>query len=170
MCAVVLKAKYHPDCSILEAVEHEGMSYTWCNILDGRDLLNDGIIWRIGDGKCVQVWSDPWLPRGTTRRPMAQQGQSIITKVNELINPLTETWDEELVGELFDPEDAKVILAIPLKPDMEDFLSWHYDKRGVFSVKSAYQLGVSIREAKNHQNVGISSGSNMVQEKWKNIW
>ena len=61
---------------------------------------------------------------------MAQQGQSIITKVNELINPLTETWDEELVVELFDPEDAKVILAIPLKPDMEDFISWHHIRTG----------------------------------------
>ena len=82
LCVVVLKAKYHPNCSILEATEQEGMSYTWRSILRGRDLLKEGIVWRIGDGMQVNPWTDPWLPRGATRRHVALQGHSIITKVN----------------------------------------------------------------------------------------
>lgn len=147
LCAVVLKAKYHPDCSILEATEQKGMSYTWRSILRGRDLLKEGIVWRIGDGTQVNAWTDPWLPRGSTRRPIAHQGLAIVSKVHELINPVTESWDEELVKELFTHDDARVILAIPLKSDMEDSISWHFDKKGSFSVKSAYRLGVSLREA-----------------------
>lgn len=87
------------------------------------------MIWRIGDGSQVNVWSDPWLPRGTTRRPYSHQGQTIITKVNELINAITESWDTELVQELFSPEDSKVILGIPLRSGMEGFLAWHHIER-----------------------------------------
>lgn len=75
--------------------------------------------------------------------------------MNELINPVTENWDEALVGELFTQEDAKIILAIPLRAGMEDFLSWHYDKRGFFSVKSAYQLGVSLKETEAPERGGV---------------
>lgn len=77
------------------------MSYTWRSTLRGRDFLKEGIVWRIGDGTQVNAWTGPWMPRGTTRRPVpvAHQGQSIITKVNELIDPVSETWDEELVKE-----------------------------------------------------------------------
>lgn len=41
LCAVVLKAKYFPECSILDATEIRGMSYTWRSILKGRDLLKE---------------------------------------------------------------------------------------------------------------------------------
>jgi len=27
-----------------------------------KDLLSSGIIWRVGDGKSINVWGDNWLP------------------------------------------------------------------------------------------------------------
>lgn len=41
--------------------------------------------------------------------------------MSELIDPISKTWDEELVRELFCVEDQEVILAIPIKHDMEIF-------------------------------------------------
>lgn len=99
-----------------------------------------------GDGSQVNVWSNPWLPSGTTRRP----DSTIITKVNELIDPITESWDTEFVQELFSPEDSKVILGIPLRSGMEDSLTWHHDRKGVFSVRSAYHLGTNVKEVKRN--------------------
>ena len=40
----------------------------------------------------------------------------------------------ELVKSLFNDEDSSVILSIPLRDDFEDFIAWHYDKHGVFSL------------------------------------
>lgn len=125
--------------------------------------MKQGLIWRIGDGTQVDIWQDPWLPRGVTRRPTTQQGQAIISKVSELMNPVTEGWDVDLVHELFTEEDAQIILSIPVRPDMEDFPAWHYDKRGRFSVKSAYHLGVSIKEAEGQRDAGPSCGQHI----WK---
>ena len=124
------------------------MSYTWRSILRGIELLKQGVVWRIGMGESVDAWSDPWIPRGKTRRPVNTRGLALIDRVADLINPLTEQWDADLVFELFGEEDAKHILEIPLWSGMEDHLAWHYDSKGVFSVKSAYHLEVSIRDAR----------------------
>jgi hypothetical protein len=73
---------------------------------------------------------------------MTPRGSSILTCVSDLIHPTTGTWDEQLVMDTFWPEDAKVILTIPIDVDMDDWPAWHFDPKGVFSVKSAYKLAV----------------------------
>jgi hypothetical protein len=58
LCARVLKARYFKDNDLLHASCPKGGSYTWRSIIHGRDLLKKCLIWRIGDGKLVDVWSD----------------------------------------------------------------------------------------------------------------
>jgi hypothetical protein len=44
--------------------------------------------------------------------------------VDQLIDPMTSLWDEELVRFLFLPVDAERILRIPLSPRLtEDFIA-----------------------------------------------
>ena len=94
LCTQVLKAKYFPKISMLRCTARDGISYSWRSILRGVELLKEGIIWRIGNGSSVNIWSDPWLPRGHTRKPATPRGQSLLTRVSELIDPQTESWDE----------------------------------------------------------------------------
>jgi hypothetical protein len=60
-----------------------------------------------------------------------------VTRVSELINPVTEQWDEALLLEHFNTDDVKEILMIPIRPDMEDAIAWHYESMENFTVKSA---------------------------------
>ena len=107
--------------------------------LEESELLKEGIIGRVGIGSSVNIWSDPWLPRGNTRKPATPRGQSLLTRVSEL-------GDEQLILETFWPEeDAQIILAIPIVMQMEDWPAWHFDPKGLFSVKYAYKLAVQIR-------------------------
>lgn len=170
LCGAVLKAKYFPNSSILEAVPQPGMSYTWRSILRGLELLKEGIIWRVGDGGSINAWRDPWIPTGSTRRGVMFRGQVLVDKVSELINPILEQWDEELVTDLFGQEDAKEILVIPLRSGMVDHVAWHFEPKGVFSVKSTYRLGVSIREAKSHSDASSSSETQVNTSKWNKLW
>jgi hypothetical protein len=101
LCAKVLKAKYFPNCSILEASSSPGVSYTWRSILKGVGLLKEGIVWRVGDGTNINIWTDPWLARDDARFPITPRGQCVLTKVNELLNPITGVWDEDLVRQTF---------------------------------------------------------------------
>jgi hypothetical protein len=101
LCARILKAKYYPNTSCLEARPRHGISYTWRSILQGIDLLKKGIIWRLGDGDQINMWHDPWIPRDHSRRPVTPRNRTILRYVSELIDPATGMWDEELVKDIF---------------------------------------------------------------------
>uniref|UniRef100_A0A2N9GZI9 Reverse transcriptase domain-containing protein n=1 Tax=Fagus sylvatica TaxID=28930 RepID=A0A2N9GZI9_FAGSY len=58
----VFKAKYFPQCSILDAQLNARSSYAWKSIMGARDVIRKGSIWRIGDGKNIKIWGDRWLP------------------------------------------------------------------------------------------------------------
>jgi hypothetical protein len=89
LCSQVLKAKYAPDGDFLQCTPKDGISYTWRSILKGFDLLKEGIIWRVGNGESLNIWSDPWIPLGNTRKTMTYKGSSILTRVSELLDPAT---------------------------------------------------------------------------------
>jgi len=127
LCAQVLKAKYYPNKELIQCTARRGISYSWRSILKGLKLLKQGLIWRIGDGMNTNIWTDPWIPRGSTRRPATPRGPSLLTKVADLIDPGTGTWDEKLVLDTFWPEDAQIILNIPTAEGMNDWPAWHYD-------------------------------------------
>uniref|UniRef100_J3LWH3 Reverse transcriptase zinc-binding domain-containing protein n=1 Tax=Oryza brachyantha TaxID=4533 RepID=J3LWH3_ORYBR len=140
LCARVLKSKYYPDVSCLEARARSGISYTWRNILMGLDLVKKGMVCRVGDGHDIRVWDDPWIPRGSTRKPITPKGRNLITRVADLIDPITNTWDHELLCQTFWDEDVRVIESITVHVDMEDVIAWHFDIKGRFSVRSAYKV------------------------------
>ena len=99
--------------------------------------MKKGIIWRVGSGEHINIWSDPWIPRNNTRKVIIHKGNNVITKVNELINPMTTSWDEDLVKQTFIPEDARIIIQIPIQEHIDDFIAWLFDNRVIFSVKSS---------------------------------
>ena len=159
ICARALEAKYHPGRSIIEAPPQNGMSYAWRNILKGVQLLKKGITWRVGDGRNINIWKDPWLPRGITRRVITLQGRNLVTRVAELIDPITNGWDKDLVCQTFNAEDAKIILQIPIYEHTKDCVAWHFDKKGIFSVKSAYKVAVDCAERESRYGQPSSSAS-----------
>jgi hypothetical protein len=92
--------------------------------------------------------------------------------VNELIDPVQHQWRTEKIQEIFLAPDARAILQIPLRRSGgEDWLAWHYEKNGVYSVRSAYRALLSAkegREAAITSGVGHSSMHN--DEKWRRLW
>jgi hypothetical protein len=96
-------------------------------------------VWRVGNGEDINIWDDPWIPTSPSRKILTPRGNIVYTKVSELINPVTRTWDEALLRSMFFSLDVNRILKIPLAVGMmEDFVSWNLTKNGIFSVRSAY--------------------------------
>jgi hypothetical protein len=157
----VLKAKYYLNGDPLQASEKTSISYSWRSILRGFGALKEGLILRVGDGTRINIWSDPWLPNGVTRRPITPKGRTLLNKVSELIDPYTGNgnWDEELVHEIFWEEDMQYILSIPVKQGYDDSLEWHCDVKGLFSIKSAYHVLGDGREQKKVKQVGSTSST-----------
>ena len=101
LCVRLLRAKYWPTGDLFAAKEGPGISYTWRSLLRGLNALRNGLIWRVGNGEKIRIWDDPWIPAGITRRPRTPRGTTLLTKVAELIDPNTGTWDVQLVKDLF---------------------------------------------------------------------
>jgi hypothetical protein len=75
---------------------------------------------------------EPKIPRIETRKIITPRGRSVIQRVSELINPVNEDWDEQLVRDIFCTEDVNIILSLPNSVQREDFLAWHPDPKGIF--------------------------------------
>ena len=142
-----MEARYFPNSDILHCAPRDGISYSWRSILKGAELLKEGTIWQIGNGEKVKIWEDPWLPKGSTRKPATPRRSRVLTRVSELVDPTTREWDEQLIRDIFWPQDADEILRIPINEHMEDCHAWHFDAKRLFSVKSAYKLAVARRDA-----------------------
>ena len=82
LCARVLKARYFPYCHVLEAEPKEGISYSWRSILQGQELIKHGYIWRIGDGTCVKIWTDPWIPQAWSQKVTTPRGSNLMMHVD----------------------------------------------------------------------------------------
>jgi len=61
LCAQVLRAKYYPNGDLLGVKEKSGISYSWRSLICGLKALNDGLIWQVGDGTNINIWTDPWI-------------------------------------------------------------------------------------------------------------
>ena len=77
--------------------------------------------------------------------------------------------------DIFVPQDASLILGILLRDGMQDFIAWHFDEKGVHSVKQAYKLHVKMHEITNELEAGMSGdvhGSLDACEStyWSRIW
>ena len=52
----VFKECFFPHCLIMEAKDSRSGSYAWRSILKGRDVIQRGAWWWIGNGKQVKIW------------------------------------------------------------------------------------------------------------------
>jgi hypothetical protein len=164
----VLRGKYFPHDSFLSAKLGNRPSYVWKSLLSSRELLKDGLVWRIGDGSNVKIWKDRWLPTPITHA--VQSPPTVILEdslVATLIDHEAHTWNLGLINSIFLPDEAKVIASMPLCPSLPpDKLVWLGNTYGVFSVRSAYHMGME----NIFRGRGSASSDSFVNKIWKVIW
>jgi hypothetical protein len=173
LSARILKAVYFPSTSFLDAELGSSPSQIWRSILDGREVLKQGITRRIGNGRSTPIWSCNWIPREPLLRPLMPLVPNPPQMVHELINHTEAAWNTDLVRQVFLPMDADAILSIPLCTRIvEDFWAWHFEKRGIFSVRSAYRMLVETKIRRENWLEGAPgpSSSEEAAKTWTKLW
>lgn len=166
LCARVLKSKYYPHGELLDTVFASEASPVWRGIEFGLELLKAGTVWRIRNGRNVQIQRDNWIPRKEGLKPASFIRRSRLRWVNQLMLDDGSGWNTGLVHQLFYRFDAEAICNIELpRAGSEDTLAWHPEKTGIFSVRSAYRLAVAVQ---NKNTPPPSSSSNDADD--RNIW
>ncbi|KAK9984201.1 hypothetical protein SO802_033726 [Lithocarpus litseifolius] len=154
-------------CSELFCAGHRTGSHAWNSILKGRDVLLKGARWRIGCGEAVSIWNDAWLPSLEHPRVLSDIVPGFEDgRVSDLINPITRTWDSNLVHGLLSPEEAALVLSIPLShTPVEDKIIWPFTPSGKYFVNSGSKFltklnCVQVPTANQQRQSGI----------WNQIW
>ncbi|KAA3467739.1 reverse transcriptase [Gossypium australe] len=152
LLARVLKARYFPFTDILTAKVGSYPSFTWRSICSARELIEDGLLWRIGRGDRVNIWNAPWLPGRENIRLSGQDIRIRWTTVDQLMQPDSATWNDELLCNLFDEDTTSRIRSIPIAGNnLEDTLVWKFEGSGAYSVRSGYRvLSSSLVQATNY--------------------
>lgn len=138
LVTAVMKARYYPKVNFLNADLGSNPSYVWRSIMEALDAVKAGAQKKIGDGEGTTVWNMPWLPdrsNGFINTPAYNQIRDI--KVSSLMVSGERRWDMEVLNDLFEERDVKLIKCIPIPiVNKADSWFWLLDGKGEFSVRS----------------------------------
>ena len=151
----------------MEAKDSRGGSYAWRSILKGRDVIQRGSRWRVGDGKSINIWQHRWIPRKNSSLVASYPIESMENcSVAVLIEENERRWNEELIDGIFSPEEAALIKKIPLSRRVaEDVLVWPYTQDGHYTCKTGYRF---LKEEAEEDSVQLDLGTDT--RRWKGIW
>lgn len=144
LMARIYKAKYFPNQTFLQARKGNNPSFILSSIIESQEVIRRSCRWRVGNGKDINVWDDPWLPDHAN--PKVQSGahpELQAAKVSSLMDVQSQGWDEDVLNDLFCQRDIFLIKSIPL-PNHSccDKLIWAKEDHGKFSVKTCYRAMV----------------------------
>ncbi|CAN0845734.1 Uncharacterized mitochondrial protein AtMg00310 [Linum grandiflorum] len=91
----VFKAKYFRQGDFLSARLGNRPSYVWRSILAAQQVVRKGCRWRLGDGRGIKIFEEPWLRDDTNcfveTTPSVQLQE---LTVHDLLVPNLWIWDE----------------------------------------------------------------------------
>ena len=171
LSARMLKAVYFPNNDFLDADLRPHPSKVWRAIMEGKAVLAQGLIRRIGTGEDTNPWNDNWLPRDGALRPYAcrENAPDPPQQVSQLIIQPTRVWDVAKLNTFFLPMDAQAIQALPISTRAQaDFWAWN----GIFTVRSAYRMIVATKATREAWLESSATNSNHqgMQKSWTKLW
>ncbi|KAL5763937.1 hypothetical protein ACOSQ2_016531 [Xanthoceras sorbifolium] len=106
----------------------------WSSLLHNKYFENGGLLWRLGDGKSINFWTERWLPDlGSLEAHACIQ--------------LNEDKLKEKVCCYFDKGSWDIHKLRDVVPEaLHDKLIWGLSNGGNFTVKSAYDLQCGVAE------------------------
>ena len=151
----------------MEAKESATGSYAWKSILKGREVIQMGARFRVGNGKSIKIWQHHWLP---IKHPPLISFPNIESMedatVNCSIDNNTGKWDVEMLNGVLIPAEAELVQPIPLSQcQTKDVLYWPFTVDGQYNCKFGYKFLKDLEEISE-------DGTHVEVDKkfWKSIW
>ncbi|XP_026377915.1 uncharacterized protein LOC113272265 [Papaver somniferum] len=141
MMAKSLQEKYFQDGDLFNLKNKTNTTWSWRSLSSELYFVQANSCWCLGDGKMILIWQHRWI-QVLPHPPVPRQGSTThlnFKYVCELFNQSKNSWNLDLLHELFDLNTVNLIWNTQIHINCEDRLIWLLKKNGRFSVKSAYR-------------------------------
>ena len=82
--------------------------------MEGRAILEKGLMWRVGNGENIRITS-PRVPNRPDFKVHPREEIALgIERVEQLLLYNSKRWNEELINNMFEPLEANIFQQIPL--------------------------------------------------------
>ena len=99
----------------MEAKTPSFSSHAWKSIMKGRDVIREGGLWRIGDGRAISFWGDNLiLIKHRPKIVSPIQNMDIGMKVCQFIDQENGVWKDELLDQCLPDFEAAEVRKIPV--------------------------------------------------------
>lgn len=136
----ILKKKYCKGTNLMNAIPNQSHSAIWRDMLKGRDLLKQGMIYNIGNGEDISLWYHHLVGDG----PLYKHQDIVIpeTKAHWRVAHIIQNrkWNLDPIAPLLPHDIIVMIKAIPLPKyaSVPGGIRWIFSKDGNFTIKSTY--------------------------------
>ena len=129
---------------------------SFSRIVAVKEIIEKGSRWNVRNGKRVHIWMDWWLPTSKSFKVVSlRTTHPNFEMVVSLINLETRSWDVTKVRNTFLPQEAQVILGIPISHRLpNDSLIWAWTPNGKFTVNHAYKVAQKCLQDGQHKTEG----------------
>jgi len=143
----VMRAKYLRGHPFLAASAKPGDSTVWRTLTKCQDLIRQGMVWTIGDGKDISFWKDNWLDTKSLSDLVDLRAHHVLDeniRVSEFI--ANRNWNvTKLQIIIQQPAIIQKILGIPIPlVDTRDSYCWGLSSTGEFTTRSAIWLAHGV--------------------------
>lgn len=123
-------------------------------------MLQKGVCWKVDSGKDISIWFDPWIQNlGNRFISTVFSLDKHVFMARDLIKQ--ESWDKELIVSVINERGAQQSLSIPLSNQTNYYFFWLFERRGSFSIKSAYGALLSTPDTNPDQHS---------KRIWRKLW
>ena len=144
----VVKRRYFPKSSILDARVKNGALWIWQSLHSSIEMLKSGLRKQVGDGTTIAIWKDGWLKTSSGKISTPKPHNCPVDKVSDLIHD--HKWNSGIINSLFSPEETKLITAIPLSLfGGKDRYTWCSSANGEYTTKTGYVKAKERMERNN---------------------
>jgi hypothetical protein len=116
LVACVMCEKYHPSVDFLDSNLGRRPSFAWRSIWQAKPLLQEGLMWRVGNGSKIKLWEDKWISVSPHRIQDPIRVLPMDVRVADIINQEANWWDIPLIEHIFSRETVEKICSIPISP------------------------------------------------------
>ena len=109
----IFKRKYLRGGSFSNTRPPKQASWICKSLFSCNKLIKKGMCYKVGDGRSINIWDDPWVPKEPDFRTKLKTGVAPNNLlVVELIHHDSRQWDREKIFYLFETQSAIRILNI----------------------------------------------------------